>query len=202
MNYQSDRELLKACIEGDPAAGDCFVEHFSHLIFNSIHETLRMYCSDYLSEDIEDIHNSIFASLFKEGRKKLGQFRGDNNCSLASWLRTIAINTTRNFISRNRTFISLDSAPDEGNAYIDKLPCQGSPVLDRLIDSEEVRLVNLSVKELKAEDRLVLKYFYKEGLPPEEIANIMNIAVNTVYSRISRIKKRLGKIVKEINLMS
>ena len=202
MNYQSDRELLKACIEGDPDAGDCFVEQYSRLLYNCIHETLRMYATDYLREDIEDIHNSIFISLFKDGRKKLGQFRGDNNCSLASWLRIIAINTTRNFVSRNRTFISLDSVPDEGDAYIDKLSGLGPPVLDLLIDSEEVRLVNLAVKELKADDRLVLIYFYKEGLPPEEIATIMNIAVNTVYSRISRIKKRLGKIVKEINLLS
>jgi RNA polymerase sigma-70 factor (ECF subfamily) len=201
MNYKSDKELLKACIEGDSDGRDVFVDTFSKLIYSSVHETLRMYSADFLREDIEDIHNSVFLSLFKDESRKLRQFRGANNCSVASWLRIIAINATRNFISRNRTFISLHNGVDDGKSFIDTLSGQDSSVLNRLIDAEEVRLVNKSIEELKAGDRLILKYYYKEGLQPDEIAKIMNVAVNTVYSKISRIKKKLGGILKDRNLL-
>jgi RNA polymerase sigma factor (sigma-70 family) len=202
MSHSSDRELLKACIEGDPGARDLFVERFSKLIYSSVHETLRMYSADFLREDIEDIHNNIFLSLFKDNSKKLRQFRGDNKCSVASWLRIIAINMSRNAIIRNRTFVSLDNSAEEGKAYIDALSGQDASVLDQLIDSEQIRLLNGSMDTLKADDRLIMKYYYKEELPPDEIAQIMNIAVNTVYSKISRIKKRLRRILESRNLLS
>jgi RNA polymerase sigma-70 factor (ECF subfamily) len=198
----SEKELLKACINNGPGASGLFVEKYSRLIYSCIHETLRMNCSDFLREDIEDIHNSIFVSLFKDDCKKLRQFRGDNNCTVASWLRIIAINSTRNFIVRNRTFISLENASEQGLAHIDKMPNPESSVLNRLIDSEEIRLFKQLLDELKPDDRLILKYYYKSDISPDEIAKIMNITVNTVYSKISRTKKKLKEILESKKLLS
>ena len=198
----SEKELLKACINNGPGAGGLFVEKYSRLIYSCIHETLRMNCSDFLREDIEDIHNSIFVSLFKDDCKKLRQFRGDNSCTPASWLRIIAINSTRNFIVRNRTFISLESASEQGLAHIDKMPNPEPSVLNRLIDSEEIILFKQLLDELKPDDRLILKYYYRSDLSPDEIAGIMNITANTVYSKISRTKKRLKEILESKKLLS
>lgn len=201
MEHESDRDLLKRCIEGDREARDLFVGRFSRLIYSCVHQTLRMYSADFLKEDIEDIHNNIFLSLFRDDSKKLRQFRGDHNCSVASWLRIIAMNTSRNFIGRNRTLLSLNHAPDDGKSYFDLLTDSDPPVLNQLIDSEELRLMDESIEKLKADDRLILKYYYKEGMSPGEIAEIMNIAVNTVYSRISRIKKGLREILRDKHLL-
>jgi RNA polymerase sigma-70 factor (ECF subfamily) len=201
-NSLSDKDLLKRCIEGNSEARAVFVEKYSRLIYSCIHETLRMNCSDFLREDIEDIFNDIFLSLFKDDCKKLRQFRGDNNCTVASWLRIIAINTTRNFITRNRTFISLENDSDQGLAQIDKRPNPGPSALDQLIDSEEIVLFKQLINELKHDDRLLLTYYYKGDIPPEEIAKIMNITVNTVYSKISRTKKRLKEILESKKLLS
>ncbi len=194
QNNSSDKELLKECIEGNSEARAVFVERFSKLIYSCIHETLRMNCRDFLREDFEDIFNDIFLSLFKDDCKKLRQFRGDNDCTVASWLRIIAINTTRNFITRNRTFISLENDSEKPNP--------GPSALDQLIDSEEIVLFRQLLDELKPDDRLVLRYYYKGDIPPEEIAKIMNIAVNTVYSKISRTKKRLKEILESKKLLS
>ncbi len=201
-NDLSDKELVRLSIEGDTEARELFVENYSKLVYSCVHETLRMYCKDFLREDVEDIYNDIFLSLFKDDCKKLGQFRGDNNCTVASWLRIIAINSTRNFITRNRTFISLESATEEGLTHIDRMSDSRPSVLNQLIESEEIKLFKELIDELKPDDRLILKYYYKGSLPPEEIAKIMNVAVNTVYSKISRIKKRLKEILKSKKLLS
>ena len=202
QNNLSDKELLRTCIEDSPEARAVFVEKYSRLIYSCIHETLRMNCSDFLREDIEDIFNDIFLSLFKDDCKKLRQFRGDNNCTVASWLRIIAINTTRNFIMRNRTFISLDNSSEQGLAHLDKMQNPEPSALNQLIDSEEIRLFRQLLDELKPDDRLVLKYYYKSDISPDEIAAIMNITVNTVYSKISRTKKRLKEILESKKLLS
>jgi RNA polymerase sigma factor (sigma-70 family) len=200
-NELSDKELLRACIEADPEAGDYFVEKYSRLIYSCIHETLKMYSADYLREDIEDLHNNIFVLLFKDSCNKLKQFRGDNNCTVASWLKIIAMNTTRNVISRKKTFVSLDDDAENTAPIINKMPYPQSPVLEKLINAEEAHLLNRSIDALKADDKLVLKYLYNEELLPDEIAKIMNITTNTVYSKISRIKKRLQENLKKKKLL-
>jgi RNA polymerase sigma-70 factor (ECF subfamily) len=201
-NNLSDKELLENCIEGDPEARNVFVEKYARLIYGSVHETLRLNCSGYIREDIEDIFNDILLSFFRDDSKKLRQFRGDNNCTVASWLRIIAINTTRNFIARKKTFISLEDAPGDGPARIDRMSSHEPSALKRLMDSEEIMLFRELLKELKPDDRLVLKYYYKSDISPEEIAKIMNITVNTVYSKISRTKKRLKEILENKKSLS
>lgn len=197
-----EKELLKACIKGTAEAKGLFIEKYSGLIYSCIHETLRMYCPDFLRDDIEDIHNSIFVSLFKDECRKLRQFRGDNNCTVASWLRIVAVNTTRNVITRNRTCISLEQASAQGLAHIDRIPHPQPSVLNELMNAEDITLLKKSIEKLKPADRLILKYYYKSNIPPDEIAKIMNIAVNTVYSRISRTKKRLREILESNKLLS
>ncbi len=202
QNNLSDKELLEQCIKGGPESRNVFVEKYARLIYACVHETLRQNCSGFISEDIEDIFNDILLSFFRDDCKKLRQFRGDNNCTVASWLRIIAINTTRNFITRNRTFISLEDAPGDGPAHIDRMSSHEPSALEQLMDSEEIMLFRELLKELNSDDRLVLKYYYKSDISPEEIAKIMNITVNTVYSKISRTKKKLKEILENKNSLS
>lgn len=79
MNFdkRSEKELLTACIQGDKKAWDIFVEKYTDLVYHTIHKTLNIYHPDFLYQELEDIHNSIFLSLIDNDYKKLRQYKGN-----------------------------------------------------------------------------------------------------------------------------
>ena len=76
----SEKDLLNACIQGDKRAWDAFVERYTNLIYHTIHKTRKTYHSDFLYQDLEDIHNSVFLSLMENDYKKLNRYKGGNGC--------------------------------------------------------------------------------------------------------------------------
>src|SRR3989338_7605358 len=95
-----DFELIKGCITGDKASWDYFVEQFSRLIYDSIHRTFRKYGANLNEDVINDLHGDIFLSLLDNDYRKLRSFEGRNGCSLASFIRIIAVNKTIDYWRR------------------------------------------------------------------------------------------------------
>jgi len=198
----TEKELLNACFQGDKTAWDAFVEKYTDLIYHTIHKTLRMYFPDFLYQDLEDVHNSIFLSLIENDYKKLRQYKGINGCTVSSWLMVIAMNTTLNFIKKEagRLNISLDFS-ETGKAILDTIPHPMPTVIDEIVESEQIKLLKKLMEGLNPSDRLFLKYYYEDDLPPEEIARIMNLSVSAIYSKKSRIIDKLQKLARKKNLL-
>ncbi|MBI4848908.1 MAG: sigma-70 family RNA polymerase sigma factor [Nitrospirae bacterium] len=203
MNFELPGiDLLNLCINGDKDTWDLFVEKYTDLVYHAIHKTLKMYCPNFLYQDLEDIHNSIFLSLIENDYRRLRQYQGINGCTVASWLMVIATNSTLNFIKRNKISISLDdpSGDDQKNSKDIVQDLQPS-VIDRISESEQSELLRELIEGLNPDDKLFLKYCFEDELQPEEIAKIMNISVSAIYSRKSRIIDKLRKIAKKKNLL-
>lgn len=186
----SDRELLKACINDDKDARDAFTEKYTKLVYRYIYSTFTRCNFSSSREDIEDLHNDIFLSLFKDNCRKLRQYRGDNNCSVAGWIVIVAASMALNFASRSRSFTSLDDESAAGGMRRHGIPDAQVPVLEQLINGEQVQMLNAFIEKLKEEDKLMVRY-YLEGLSSREIGNILNRSPNAVDTRISRIRKKL-----------
>ena len=200
-NELSEKELLKACVDGDKAAWDIFVGKYSDLIYHTIHKTHRVYCPNFIYQDLEDLHNRIFLSFIEDDYRKLRQFQGINGCTVSSWIMVITTNTTINFIKRDKTPLSLNEPLDEERSIIDTISANQPSVIDMLEENENTALLKEIIDELKPSDKLFLRYCYGDDLPPEEIAQIMNISVSAVYSKKSRVIDRLKKIVREKDLL-
>ena len=91
MNYHTDRELISGCVEQDRAALEELVIKFSDPVYRTIQYTCRARNISCSMQDVEDLHNSVFVSLFENRCKKLGQFKGKNGCSLYTWIRIITV---------------------------------------------------------------------------------------------------------------
>ncbi len=204
MNFDkySEKELLTACIQGDKKAWNVFVEKYTDLVYHTIHKTLNIYHPDFLYRELEDIHNSIFLSLIDNDYKKLRQYKGINGCTVSSWIRIIATNAVLNFIKKgSKTHISFEDTPDENKALTYTISDPQPSVIEQIAESEQVALLGELMEGLKSNDRLFLKYYYEEELPPEEIAEIMNITVSAIYSKKSRIIDKLKKIAKKKKIL-
>jgi hypothetical protein len=83
-----EKELLVGCLRGDQAAWNDFVRQDSGLIYHRVKKTLTLHRLDPAQHLVDDVFQEIFLSLVKDDFAQLRRFRGDHNCTLASWLRT------------------------------------------------------------------------------------------------------------------
>lgn len=198
----SEQELLDACIAGDKKAWDTFVERYTNLIYHTTRRVFDRHYVNYLYNELEDIHNSIFLLFMENNYKKLRQYQGLNGCSVSGWIVTVATNFTLNSLRDRKDLLSLDSSPGEDeDSLIDTIPDAKPSTLDVLTESEQYELLHELIKTLNVKEKLFLKYFYEDDLPPEEIASVMSVSVSTVYSTKSRIIEKLKNLAKKKDLL-
>ena len=115
----SDQELLQECLGGNKIAWDYLVRKYSGLIYRTVEQTLYSSNCANPADEIPDLLNSVLLSLFDQDCKKLRQVRGKNGCSLASWIRIVAVRLTIDHMRKYRdvepiseSVKSNDNSPD------------------------------------------------------------------------------------------
>jgi RNA polymerase sigma factor (sigma-70 family) len=189
-----DKELFRLCAEGNREAWDFLVDKYSKLIYNAIYTTMRMYSSAFQREDVEDIFSQVFVALLDDNYRRLGQFRGDRHSSAATWLSVIAMNTTRNHLSRTKIHLSLDDESTTGEAIRSQTKSPQPSAYEQLSDAQEHRVLELLIEKLKPQEKLILKY-HREGLSSKEIGAIVGKTQNAIDSLLSRIRNKLKEIL-------
>ncbi|ODS31605.1 MAG: RNA polymerase sigma factor [Candidatus Scalindua rubra] len=197
----SEKELLNACIQGSKEAWDAFVEKYTNLIYHTINKTLKIYYADHLYQDSSDIHNDVFLSLMENNWKKLRQYEGRNGCTVSSWLMVVTTNFTLNFIKKQKQRIPIEDNTTDNMDVIEKVSNPQQQPDEELSEKEYGEVFKELINDLNANDMLFLKLYYEKELPPEEIAEMLNLTVSTVYSKKNRIIEKLIKIAKKKNIL-
>ena len=68
MEYAStgERELVRACVQGDADAWSELVRRFIRLVFHVVRETLLSKTGKASREDVDDLTEEVFAHLIEE----------------------------------------------------------------------------------------------------------------------------------------
>lgn len=142
------------------------------------HTTLYRLAFSYLrsAADAEDVCQDSFIRLMKYQ----GEFPTDEDCK--RWLIRVVINLSKNLLKYRKTH----AEPMELPSYI--ADCTDTPPENELIPL---------IKKLPAEYAAAIHLFYYEGYTSKEIAQILNISVTAVTSRLSRGRRRLKKLLTE-----
>jgi RNA polymerase sigma factor (sigma-70 family) len=197
----SEKELLSACIQGSKEAWDAFVEKYTNLTYHTINKTFKTNTSDFFYQDITDIHNNVFLSLMENDYRKLKQYEGKNGCTVSSWLLVVTRNLALNYIKKLKTYIPLEDDTSDSANVIETVPDPQQQPDEELSKKESWEMLKELIKDLNSKDVLFLKLCYEEELPPEEIAEMLSITVNNVYTRKKRIRENLIKIAKKKDLL-
>lgn len=185
---EQEKTLLAGCMKGDKAAWDALVQQYSNLVYHTIRKTLTLHHTQCGHETVEDLYQEVFLSLLKDDCRKLGQFRGDKGCSLASWLRVLTSRLTIDFLRKQRTQeveITETIASDQPGAS------------DVMLDREQSESLLRAIESLSARDRMLIQLSYHQSLPPEEIAAVLHISVGAVYTQKSRVIGKLRESLSE-----
>jgi RNA polymerase sigma-70 factor, ECF subfamily len=181
-----DAPLIAATLGGDTAAFGQLVVAYQDRLYNSL---LRVLGS---AEDARDVVQDAFVQAFV----KLDTFRGSS--AFYTWLYRIAFNLAMSHARRGHTMTSLDrKKQDCGSEPVDGQP---TPEIEAL-RMERIELVHAVLARLSGEYRQILVLRELEGFSYEQIAEILQLPIGTVRSRLFRarlqVRDHLAPILRE-----
>jgi len=172
----TDAQLIGRTLSGEPAAFGELVLRYQDRLYNSLFRVLGS------AEDARDAAQDAFVQAFV----KLDTFRGSS--AFYTWLYRIAFNTAMSHSRRQRPTRSLDADRNE----LGREPIDSQPSPDARLDlSERATQVHRALAELSAEFRQVIVLREMDGCKYEEIAEILELPVGTVRSRLFRARLEL-----------
>jgi RNA polymerase sigma factor (sigma-70 family) len=134
--------------------------------------------------DAEDIVQEAYLRAFKFFS---GYYGGDSR----TWLLTIVRNTCYTWLQQNRALRLADPIEDK----IDELGMDFSDPEVLLMQSVDSEIVRQALQELPVEFREVVVLREMEDLSYKEIANVVDIPIGTVMSRLKRGRERLHALL-------
>jgi RNA polymerase sigma-70 factor, ECF subfamily len=175
----SDEDLLNELRRGNREAFGQLVRRYERELYGY----LRRYLSD--ASLAEDVFQNTFLQVFV----KSSQY--ESGRPVRPWLYTIATNQAIDAMRRNgrHTAVSLDEQradPGEGELarLLEMLQSRGPSPVESATAQERREQVRAGVEKLPDFLRQVLLLAYYQGLKYREIADILEIPVGTVKSRL------------------
>jgi RNA polymerase sigma-70 factor (ECF subfamily) len=132
--------------------------------------------------DAEDIVQEACVRAFRFG----SGFRGGSS---RSWLLAIIRNTAYSWLKKNRPK-AIVSIEDEDMAEIED---PGLPAFERA----DAAVLRVALEELPVEFREALVLRHLEGFSYKEIAEVADVPVGTVMSRLARARQQLQNYLKK-----
>lgn len=180
-----DEQLVEALRAGSEDAYESLIQRFQHPVYNLICRLLDD------SSEAPDVMQEVFLKVFR----KIGAFRGQS--SLKTWIYRIAVNEAynqRRFFSRHRKQeVGLERTDDIGVNYREILPDQCRSPFEIVAGLEAQEMVSEALKDINPSFRAAVVLRDIEELSYEEVAEVLQVNLGTVKSRILRGREALGK---------
>ena len=173
----TEKLLIERCKQGDRDAFDTLVRNYEKRVYNLAYRLSGHY------DDANDISVDAFLRVFQA----LRLFRGDANFS--TWLFRIVTNVylDRRKRMRNKQHLSLQEYIDLEETSIARQIEDPSPTPDQLAESsEKTSILQTAIASLQDYQRVMVVLYHTEGLSYEEIAQVMELPIGTVKSRLNR----------------
>jgi RNA polymerase sigma-70 factor, ECF subfamily len=179
VNHNEEQQhedlLIRQALAGDHDAFETLVFQFSPVIFRSIS---RLFPDRTEVEAIlQDTWLSAWRALprYQTGRPFL------------PWVLRIAINRSRDIWKKKKELLFSD-----GNILVENFQDGKASIEDRIISDEELGFLARGVSQLRVPYRVAISLRYDSDLSYQEIAEIMEIPVNTVRTYLYRAKEELA----------
>ncbi len=179
MNQIPDQTLIENCLAGRREAFGLLVERYQNRLFHSLIHLLGS------RDDAQDVAQDAFIQAFQ----KLSSFRGQSQ--FYSWLFRIAFNrAVSDKRKMRRMSISLEGRRETIGIETSDLNPSSEPSYAMDV-ADRQRIVQQALAELSEEFRTALTLKEMDGMSYEEIADLLDVPLGTVRSRIHRARLEL-----------
>jgi len=179
-NY-TEKELVEASISGDKKAFEEIVDNYRRMVARTIKGMLGD------SVFAEDIGQEVFIKLYYS----LPEFRGDSK--LSTYIQKIAVNLTLNELKRRKRILSLFTQKGDEEMRVLDIPDN-----DEGERTEAAEIVGKALMALDPDFRIVVTMRMLQGYSTRETAEILDLPVGTVLSRLFRAQEQIRVILKKL----
>jgi RNA polymerase sigma-70 factor len=182
-----DLALALGCAQGNEGAWNTFCSEFRSALYEAAYAIVR---EEGRARELAD---SLLAELYglddsvPGRRSRLAYFHGRS--SLKTWLRAVLY---QKYVDEYRRQSRMAPLPDEPAAP----PVAGSSVSeeeDRRYAGCLSRAVEAALSELRAQEKLLLSYYYVQGLTLKQMAGLAGEHEATVSRHLESLRKKLRK---------
>ncbi len=195
MKYLKDNQLINLCLDKSPQAWSEFVERFSKVIYWAIKDKLKRSGYSFKEQDVEDIYQEIFTKIWQGS--KLKEIKNSEKTS--GWLVMVAGNAAIDYFRRKNKKVSKHYNYSEQNELEldEELTLSNDNPLQVLYTQEIKEILESALESLTSRERITITLSHLHGKKHREIAELLNMPLNTVSTIISRTKQRLRGKLKE-----
>jgi len=180
---KDETQLIDEALEGNSAAFGDLVRQYQDRLYSAVVHIVGC------RSEAEDVVQDAFVQAFV----KLKTFK--RNSRFYTWLYRIAFNVSISRRRRRKIEISVEQARDAtGDEPADQSDSPSEPI-ERAERSEKLQQ---AMQMLTEEHRSIIVLRHMEECAYEEIAEILDISVGTVRSRLHRARAQLLENLKEI----
>lgn len=166
-----DQDLIQGCLKGDKLSQRNLFEKYSPLMLSV--------CRRYIKEF--NMAEEVMLGGFMKVFGKLNQFKSEG--SFEGWIRRIMVNESLTWIRKNKTMY-LEVDIEEANREVN---------FDLVSSELEAEAILELIQKLPHGYRTVFNLYAIEGYSHAEIAEKLDVNVNTSKSQLSRARKFLQK---------
>lgn len=173
-----DSELVTASLKGDKTAFGEIVTRYQKMVARTV--------KGMLGDSVysEDIGQEVFIKLFYS----LSDFRGE--AKLSTYIQKIAVNLTLNEIKRRKKFFSMFSQKGNNEMYEFEVADH-----DTEGKKEASEIVYKALNRMDPKFRIIVTMRMLQGYSTKETAEILDLPLGTVLSRLSRAQEQLKSIL-------
>lgn len=180
-----DQRLISSLQVGEESAYEQLIERFQGPVYNLAYRLLND------QADASDVAQEVFLKIFRN----VGSFRGES--SLRTWVYRIAVNESHNrrrwLFRHRRGETGIDEAFEDSDCREKPLMDAGETPFDFTVNREAQLLLEEALAEINPVFRTALVLREIEDMSYEEIAEILEVSIGTVKSRIVRGREALRR---------
>ena len=165
--------------KGDRAACQRLVGDLGSAVFQMVRRIVER------QEDAEEVWQDVFVKALRG----IGGY-DSRKASLSTWLCRIAYHESLNFVRTRRPDIVYMDEHDLGLNGLDDAPEESA------YDSQTVQALEEALEMLPPHEQAVITMFYYDNMSLADIAYVTGSIPSTIGSQLSRIRKKLYRIIK------
>lgn len=182
----SDEQLVERCRHNDRAALDVLIKRYERPIYGLAYHLTGNY----------DDANDIAAETFVRICRGIGTFQ--HAVTLRAWLNRIVVNVFHDTCrsTRRKPAISLEAlVAKSGEALLAEENSTTVSPQRHAEENERKAILSEAINTLPRVQRRMIRLFHHEERSYEEIAELMDVPVGTVKSRLNRARAALREVL-------
>jgi RNA polymerase sigma-70 factor, ECF subfamily len=180
-----DEFLVQALRMGQEEAYELLITRYQQPVYNLVYRLMAD------PADASDVVQEVFLKIFRN----IGAFKGQS--SLKTWIYRIACNEAYNhrrwFSRHKKQEVGLETDNDDAQSLQDVLPDPGRSAFEIAYGRQTQEMIEAALAELNPVFRTAVVLRDIEELSYEEIADVLQVSLGTIKSRILRGREALRK---------